>query len=362
MAKTLADFKTAHSLQERITRLEAELVKAQRESADAATIKAAIGGIAGAVETLELPEWAGNPPKDHDSPGVPTLLLSDLHWGEVVYPSQVNNVNRFNLTIARQRLKYTVDTAVDLLRILDGKLRYPGIVVPLGGDMISGDIHDELKETNELPTMPALLDLYGHLVASIGRLADTFGAVFCPCVTGNHGRNTKKIYAKNRHHTSFDWLLYRLLAKHFEGDKRLTFFIPDGSDALFSIYGTTFNLTHGDQFKSSDSIIGPIGPIVRGDQKKRSRNAQVDMAYDLLILGHWHTYIHTSRVIVNGSMKGMDEYAYQGNFGFEPPQQALWVTNANHGITFRMPVYCEQAKKPKKTEWVTHIAGATRDA
>ena len=60
------------------------------------------------------------------------------------------------------------------------------------------------------------------------------------------------------------------------------------------------------------------------------------------LAGHWHTYMHTPRIIVNGSLKGLDEYAFAGNFGFEPPQQALWITHPRKGITFRMPVYCER--------------------
>lgn len=360
MERNLDTFKDTFDPETIIKRLKDELQAAQRESIDAAKIKDAIGGINKQLSVLSLPKWVVQEPKKRKSPGVPTLFLSDLHWGEIVHPTQINNVNSYNLNVARQRLQNCILTAINLLRILDNDLNYPGIVVPLGGDCISGNLHEELTASNEINSMPSVLDLFSHLAAAILLLADTFGAVFLPCVTGNHGRDTKKTWAKDRHHTSFDWLLYRFLAKHFELDKRITFFIPDGSDALFSIFGTRFNLTHGDQFKSSDSIIGPIGPIFRGDQKKRSRNAQVDLAYDLLILGHWHTYIHTSRVIVNGSIKGMDEYAFQGNFGFEPPQQALWITHPQHGITFRMPVYCDPTSKPEKTQWVSHIAGATK--
>ena len=94
-------------------------------------------------------------------------------------------------------------------------MRYPGIVAALGGDMISGNIHEELQTTNEINTMPTVLDLFGKLAPALKRLADVFGRVFVPCVSGNHGRDTKKIWAKDRNHTSFDWLLYCLLAKHF---------------------------------------------------------------------------------------------------------------------------------------------------
>ena len=351
--KTLRQFRDKHDPSTIIARLESELKKAHEESADAVAIKQIIGVADASLSALNPPAWTIKPAEKTGAHGVPTLFLSDLHWGEVVRPSQINGVNRYNLAIARERMRYTVETAIQLLRILDAGMRYPGIVVPLGGDMISGNIHDELQATNELNTMPTLLDLYDNLVSAIKTLAGTFGHVFLPCVSGNHGRDTRKTWAKDRNHTSFDWLLYQFLAKHFTDDKRVTFYVPDGSDAYYRIYGHRYLLTHGDQFKAGDSIIGPIGPLMRGDQKKRARNQAVEMDYDTMIAGHWHQYIHLMRLIVNGSMKGYDEYAYQGNFGFEPPTQALWITHPDHGITYRMPVYCEASKRRGSSNWVS---------
>lgn len=339
-------------LKAQIKKLESDLKEKQRQSDELSQIKEVIGSLRTGVEELVLPKWVAASLSKHSSPGVPLLFLSDLHWGERVFASQINGVNEYSLAIAHSRLNYTVETAISLLRILDNGMGYPGIVVALGGDCISGNIHEELQATNELNTMPTVLDLYGQLVGVITRLADTFGAVFLPCVTGNHGRDTRKIWSKDRHHTSFDWLLYRFLAKHFESDKRVTFYIPDGSDALFRVYNTKFNLTHGDQFRGGDGLIGPLGPITRGDHKKRSRNSQIDMDYDVLIMGHWHTYMQLTWLLVNGSLKGYDEYAYTNNFKFEKPQQALCVIHPRHGITYRMPVYCDPGQKVEKTSWI----------
>lgn len=353
MARSLDEFKVKHDPAVRIKQLEKELKKATEQSADAAALKEVIGTIGAHLDELIMPAWTSQIVKP-SSPGVPTLFLSDLHWGEVVFPRQIGGVNKFNMAIANARMKYTVETAIHLLRILDRKLDYPGIVCPLGGDMISGNLHEELSATNQVNTMPTILDLYSALVSAITRLADVFGAVFLPCVTGNHGRDTRKIWNKDRHHTSFDWLLYQFLAKHFAADKRITFHIPDGNDALYKLFDYRYLLTHGDKLgNGGDGIIGMLGPVIRGDHKKRSRNAQIDRSYDTLICGHFHQYTHTTRVIVNGSMKGMDEYAYIGNFPFEPPQQALWITHPRHGQTFRMPVYCEAGSAAKKTAWVS---------
>lgn len=300
-----------------------------------------------------VPSWLIKKPKGKTSAGVPTLFASDWHWGEIVDPNQINGVNDYNIKIAQDRARVMIEKTIDLLKNHIAHTDYPGIVFVLGGDMVSGDIHEELMATNQMEIMPTVLDLFGILTWCINTLADEFGQVFIPCVSGNHGRNTHKIRAKGRNFTSFDWLLYQFLAKRFEGDKRIHFHIPDGSDAYYSIYGHRYLLTHGDQFRGGDGVIGALGPIIRGDHRKRSRNSQIDMQYDTMLLGHWHQLIQLERLIVNGSLKGYDEYAYTNNFGFEPPRQALWLTHPEHGLTFSMPVYVDRKKVELNHEWIS---------
>ena len=343
MAKrTAAEFKAQHDPVTIIQNLKAEMVGLRKELDDANAVKIVLGTLAAEVDRASVPEWTVKKPKAASGPGIPTLLLSDWHWAERVDPAQINGVNEFNLAIARRRLRFTVENAIHLCRILDPEWRYPGIVVPLGGDMISGNIHDELTATNEINSMPAILDIYGELVAVIKTLADTFGRVMLPCVSGNHGRDTRKIWSKDRHATSFDWLLYMFLAKHFAPDKRIQFMIPTGPDVGYTIYQHRYLLTHGDRLgHGGDGLIGFLGPVTRGDHKRRSRNAQINQPYDTLLCGHWHQYAHLSRLIVNGSGKGYDEYAFTEAFSFEPPQQALWITHHKYRMTYRMPVLCD---------------------
>jgi hypothetical protein len=353
MARTLDQFRTQHDPRTVIARLDKELAETKSQLGMQETIAGILGIQLSDFTKVKAPPWTVRL-KDGDSPGVPTLFLSDIHAGEVVDSAQVNGVNSYNLKILAKRMEHTIETAVYLCKLLDGKMRYPGIVIPLGGDMVSGDIHDELVATNELPTIPTVLELYELLVRVINTALLHFPAVFLPCVSGNHGRNTKKTWAKNRNGTSFDWLLYQMLAKSFANESRVTFYIPAGSDGLYRVFNTRYLITHGDQFRGGDSIIGPIGPIFRGTQKKLARNQAVAQDFDVAIMGHWHQYIHTERVIVNGSMKGYDEYAAQGNFGFEPPRQALWVTHPVYGINWRMPVLCEKPKaRPSTQSWAS---------
>lgn len=300
----------------------------------------------------EIPSWLKKQDEKTKVSGVPTLFASDWHWGETVDQLQINNTNKYDLKIAHKRARNMIEIATNLLKQRFNNPEYSGIVFALGGDMVSGDIHEELSITNEVEMMPAVLDLWGVLIWCIDRLADEFGNVFVPAVVGNHGRNTHKIRNKNRVHTSFDWLVYQFLAKHFEKDERVKFHIGDGADVYYEVFNHRYLLTHGDQFRGGDGMIGALGPIIRGDHRKRTRNAQINFEYDTMLLGHWHQLIQLQRLIVNGSLKGYDEYAYINNFPFEPPRQALWLTHPEYGITFSAPILVDNFERVNQSEWV----------
>jgi len=341
-------------LKSQIRRLTEELKRSEQERLDHTVIKHKIIQLTRSVSELEPLVWTLKAHKKSDSPGVPTVFLSDLHWAEVVDPKQVNGVNEYNIEIANRRLKHLADRTIRLCEIISPKMDYPGVVVALGGDCYSGNIHDELTATNEMNSMPAVLDLFSALSSFIECMLEKFEYVFVPCVAGNHGRNTRKTWAKDRHHTSFDWLTYCFLAKRFDKNPRVTFFIPDSTDAYYKIYNHRYLLNHGDSFRGGDGMVGPLGPVLRGDHKKRTRNSQIKMDYDTLMIGHFHTEVFTRRVIMNGSLVGFNEFAFRENFSFEPPAQQLWITHPRHGMTYRMPVLVDEiCQEAPAREWVS---------
>ena len=61
--------------------------------------------------------------------------------------------------------------------------------------------------------------------------------------------------------------------------------------------------------------------------------------------------MQTQKFIVNGSLIGYNEYAYN-NYGFEPPRQALRITHPERGITFHMPVQVDGKKAVTDQPWI----------
>lgn len=297
-------------------------------------------GSLGAPNVQANPEWLKGASRMRGTHGTANLFLSDIHADEVVHPRQIGGCNEYNREICHDRIRHTFKTAIMLLKGYMAVPKYDGAVLALGGDIISGSIHEELAETNEAPPLVTLQALEPVLIEAVGGFADEFGKVHVPCVTGNHGRIHKKPRAKNRAFENFEWTLYQRLAAYFKSDSRITFDIPDGPDAQWAMYDKRYRLTHGDQFQGGGGIGGILVPIMRGAAKKLTSAQAIGDPFDVIMMGHWHQYIHTNSVIVNGSVKGYDEYAFQGNFPFEPPQQACFVTHPEVGQTFRMPIKC----------------------
>jgi hypothetical protein len=342
------DEKERVKLRDEIGRLRRELTKAHRHALSTEHVREAIFGLAEMHPTA--PDWPATARISKGGPGIPQTLWSDWHWGEVVKRDQVGGVNAFNLTIAAQRARRLVETIIDLAFNHQVNPQYPGIVVALGGDMITGEIHPELTETNEAPIPPTLMDLLEALIWCFDRLLEKFPRIFVPCVVGNHGRMTIKPRAKNVVHTSFEWMLYTMLERHYRHDKRIRFLVSDDIHAHYRVAGCRVLLTHGDRngVKGGDGFIGPIGPIIRGRGKVALAEVQVGRDFDLLIEGHWHYYLaHTEAgLIVNGALIGYSEYARNMlSVPFQRPIQAMWYTHPEIGITKAEPIYLEQLPK-----------------
>ena len=332
-----------------IQALQTELRMVRREHISRGLIREWIRGIT--EDPIDPPRWLVEPKEVKGSLGTAFLFASDWHWGARINPSEIGGCNAYSLQIAHLRARHFVETAIHLLCDHLAGAQYDGLVLPLGGDMLSGDIHDELTRTNEVPSGPALLDITRTLAGIIALLADKFGKVFIPCVTGNHTRDPrdKRTPSKERAATNFDWILYQMLALHFEKDERISWAIAEGNEVTWDVYEHRFLLTHGDDWKGGDGIIGPLGPLTRGRVRRTAKYASMKSAVDMVLVGHYHSYHAGLHMIANGSLMGIDEYVWGKDVAIDPPTQACWVTHPDRIQTFVSPIYCNHPNE--RDEW-----------
>lgn len=290
----------------------------------------------------ERPEWL-LPPKE-PKPGRATIipLLSDVHTGEVVRPAEMGDYNKYDLRICELRLQRFFRGVIEQARSWSA-FRYDGCFLAMPGDFLSGDIHDELTQTNECSSDEAVFWVVPRISEGIDLLRKEFKHVHVASAPGNHPRDSKIPRYKKRSAHNADTLIARLVAREFSKVEGVTFEIPESLDANVRVYRFDFSLEHGDELIktfSGSAEIGFLGPLVRGTNRKRNAYATEGKGLDYALWGHGHQLIPVpSRgFIANGSVKGYDEYARGKKFRPEPAQQALMVCVPDFGITTQTPV------------------------
>lgn len=295
------------------------------------------------------PGWLKPPKKKtkaDEHRGTLVAFLSDLHAGEVVNAEEMGGYNAYNLDIADRRLRRFFDKTTSLAREYLAGVSYDGIVLALGGDLVSGDIHDELEQTNELSVLDTTLWVAPRLVAGIERWAEEFGSVHIVSAPGNHGRDSKIPRHKGRSAHNADTHIAKMAAMSFArsnpaGGGSVTFDIPESFDVDFDVYGRRFTMEHGDNLRfSGTSEIGALGPVKRGSLRKARARLEEGRPFEVMLVGHFHQLVSapSQGFVMNGSVKGFDEYARSWSLKPEPPQQALFVTTPEHGPTVHTPV------------------------
>jgi hypothetical protein len=299
------------------------------------------------AEKLAPPSWLAPKKPTGKHAAIPTLLLTDIHYDEVVKPAQIGGVNAYGRDIADRRIRRAFEGSVTMARDYLSGVQYDGMNLFLGGDLLSGIIHEELRETNAAVITESIVSVVEPLEAGILLLANHFGKVHVSAVVGNHGRNTRKPRAKNRATDSFDWLVAKMVERGLRGDPRITFNISQSADTHVTVYRHRYCLTHGDQFTGGSGISGALAPLLLGVHRKSKRDAATGREWDTLVMGHFHTSYFLKGLIVGGSIVGYNEYAYGANLPYEEPQAAFWLTTPERGITVSAPIFVQDRRSEK---------------
>ena len=324
--------------QDLITQLRRELRDAHRTINSGETLRTNLFGLA--QDELNPPKWTLRQESKKKNTGIPILFTSDFHWGEVIQPTLTSNNNQYNTDIAGKRYRNLIERTICICN-RQSEVEYPGIVYLRGGDTISGDIHEELKITNEITSINQLMEVAEVETWGISNLAEQYGEVWVISVPGNHSRNTLKPMHKIYSDTNYDYLISYMLEKRFAHDERIHFYTPASGDAFFSIFGWNYAMTHGDRIGTGggQGFIGVGAPIIRGVKKFRDSFAVLGYTFDHTFLGHFHTAMSSEDFTANGTLAGYSEYGQSLRAPPAPPSQTLLFVENNIGIGGRHLVY-----------------------
>lgn len=263
------------------------------------------------------------------------IIASDWHIEERVRPETIHGLNEFNIDIARQRAISFFSNSVELLKRED----VDEVVLALLGDFITGYIHEELEEGNQLSPTRALWLCFELLGSGIEYMLKATNYNFIvPCVVGNHGRTTGKRRIESAVDNSYEWLLYKQLKDKFNNNPRVNIQIAAGKMMYLKVYDKIVRLTHGDQIRGGGGVGGVSVPIIRKLLKWNSIKKA-----DLTCIGHFHQRINFSNpaFVCNGSLVGFNTFAEEIAASPEPPAQSFFIFSKTHGVTTSCPIFLQ---------------------
>lgn len=263
-------------------------------------------------------------------------VASDWHVEETVTAKSVNNLNEFNLEIAQERITKFFHNVVKLTNIQRGGADIKNLVLVLGGDLMTGYIHEELVEENALSPTETIVWLQDRLLEGIRYLhrSGDFERIVIPTCYGNHGRTTKKPRISTGAKNSYEWLLYKVLAARLEDEGIGEWQVGESYHNFLKVYGWTLRIHHGDGLKYQGGIGGLTIPV-----EKAIASWNKGVVADLDVFGHWHTAQQNPKWIANGSLIGYNAYALQIKAAYEPPQQTFFLMDSQHGRTITAPIF-----------------------
>ena len=296
-------------------------------------------------------------PKKHlstktEHPQIVVAPLTDTHIGEYINEKQMIGMNSYNMELFNKRL---YGWATQLLALVNYRRNISDIdklIIPMLGDMISGDIHDELARSNVENNMMQMLKGAYLISQAILVLAPHFKEIRIPCVVGNHGRMTHKPAMKNRVTTDWDYMLYQWVAAFLKNQKNIKFEIPESFFHIFNVYNNRILIMHGDSIAgggNSVSILNSISKLRSAVQFKNNFNIENDIDktelnhFDTVMMGHFHRVdeidIGTGEVHICGCVKGVDEFALQKLHVSTKPKQIATYWHPLHGYLGKEIIY-----------------------
>ena len=265
-------------------------------------------------------------------------LFSDAHIEETVKSASVMGLNEYNVKIAKERIEKYFANLVSCLNT--DKVEY--LLFASLGDTISGFIHEELSQSNELTPLEATFEAQNLIYNGLKYICDNteLKRIKFVGIVGNHSRVTNKIQHSNGYKMSYEWLMYKNIQKQAELEGLpIEFDIPESEMAIEDTSdGKRFLFIHGFQIKGSgNGTVCGIYPSLGRLSLKYGKVYKQDKIY----LGHFHSCISIPNAVVNGSIIGYNSYALTNGFAYEEPAQMYELYDTNIGQLLTRQIYCE---------------------
>jgi hypothetical protein len=265
---------------------------------------------------------------------------SDEHMADVVDPKSVQGLENYNFSVACCRAEKYVNTVLEITQKTLTGYRFPNLWILRYGDHSSGEIHNAVLQSefkNQFKNSFAIAQVHALMVRD---LAPYFENVFVICLSGNHGRRSKK-KDYNNPHDNWDYAINKMAAMLNRDISNVSYLIPNAFSTVLNIQGFNFAIEHGDDVKLWNSI--PYYGLERKTRRLLALNSTRGTKIDYFVFGHFHqlsalNQLGSVETMINGTWKATDPFTLGSLSGYVEPSQWLHGVHPEHGITWRFRI------------------------
>lgn len=330
------------------TRVRSDLARARRD-AETRNLKNRIAALTQENERLQteleiVAEWPTVSKKvfsirtrkksQHEATAV--ALASDWHCEERVTRAQTNSLNEFNLKIFDQRTQKYFRNVLKLVRKERQNAEIRTLVFAVLGDMISGSIHEDTAESNQLGPMDAVALAQDTLAGGIDFwLREQKDLNIIVVMTDdNHSRTTKRQRIATSHENSLAWLMGHSLQREFKKESRVSFVRERAYHTYLKVHDTMVRFHHGHAIRYQGGVGGITIPVNKAIAAwNKARHADLDC------FGHFHQLFNGLNFSVNGSLIGWNPFAVAIKADYQAPQQSFILIDSKRGRSGTFPIW-----------------------
>lgn len=240
------------------------------------------------------------------TPKSAVLMLSDWHYGAICD----SQWNYYDTSVAKERAEQIINKTIKYIL----NMGITDLVVEINGDMVEGAINVGNRVASEESVVEQIINVSKLLAKCISTLKPYVQSLKVVTTLGNHGRLTARKKDQADERENFEMLIPEFLRLTLGDD--IPIITSQGLDFVkYEFDDKIICLSHGHHDKATSAIDNMIRVY--------------KVVPDEIHLGHWHhmsdlndSNIH---VVVNGSIKGVDDFGLKATRCTTQPSQNLIV-------------------------------------
>ena len=271
------------------------------------------------------------------------MQTTDSHMGATQNADEIEGLNSYSPEICRSRNIGFAQSAMRYFETLRNAYRINTLHWFFTGDLISGDIHEELKITNAFPSPVQVVEAAKLHATQVALLAPKFERIVIHFISAdNHARLTRKPQAAEEGLNSLNYLVGVMLQTYLSKHANVEFNLYPVHEKVVRVENLNYLVMHG------HSIRGWMGVPWYGIERKAGKESAVRLAnimaaqekeilqrakmigFHKMIHGHFHVYFNAPLYACAGSVQGTTSYDHNSARYAEPSQPA-WLVHPEHG-------------------------------